>query len=119
MIKGGTKVAGGVSYGIDSNGVMQDVVFETMEGRYRYASVLVGLPAEQYKTKYAFRGYAVLEKGGTQIVLYGPVRASSIYELAELLLERQNYQPGTAPYEFLQKLIRDADALEAQKAAGE
>lgn len=119
MIKGGTKVAAGISYGRNANGTMQDVVFETKEGRYRYTSVLTGLPVEQYKTRYAFRGYAVLEKGGTQIVLYGPARASSIYELAELLLEKQSYQPGTAPYEFLQKLIRDADALEASKAAGE
>lgn len=119
MIKGGTKVAAGISYGRNANGTMQDVVFETKEGRYRYTSVLTGLPAEQYKTRYAFRGYAVLEKGGAQIVLYGPARSSSIYELAELLLEKQSYQPGTAPYEFLQKLIGDADALESSKAAGE
>lgn len=119
MIKGGAKVAEGISYGKNANGIMQDVVFETKEGRYRYTSVLTGLPVEQYKTRYAFRGYAVLEKGGTQIVLYGPARASSIYELADLLLKNQSYQPGTAPYEFLKKLIGDADALEATKAAGE
>ena len=119
MIKGGEKVAGGVSYGRNSDGTLRDVIFETKEGRYRYTSVLTGLPAEQYKTGYAFRGYAVLEKGGSQIVLYGPARSSSIYELANLLLENQSYQPGTAPYEFLQKLISDADALDASKAAGE
>ena len=119
MIKGGVKVAGGISYGRNSDGTLRDVIFETKEGRYRYTSVLTGLPAEQYKTGYAFRGYAVLEKGGSQIVLYGPARSSSIYELAKLLLEKQSYQPGTAPYEFLQKLIADADALEASKAAGE
>ena len=119
MIKGGVKVAGGISYGRNSDGTLQDVIFETKEGRYRYTSVLTGLPAEQYKTGYAFRGYAVLEKAGSQIVLYGPARSSSIYELAKLLLEKQSYQPGTAPYEFLQKLIADADALEASKAVGE
>ena len=62
-------MAGGISYGKDSNGNMQDVVFEIVDGRYRFTSVLVGIPVEQYKTEFAFRGYAVLEKNGVQITL--------------------------------------------------
>ena len=46
------------------------------------------------------------------MTVYGPVRASSIYTLAQLLLERGSYQPGTDAYKFLEKLISDADALE-------
>ena len=76
-----------------------------MDGRYRFTSVLVGLPVEQYKTEYAFRGYAVLSKNGKDVTVYGPVRASSIYTLAQLLLERGSYQPGTDAYKFLEKLI--------------
>ena len=112
MVKGGAKVTSGMSYGRDSSGNLKDVVFETVDGRYRFTSVLVGLPVEQYKTEYAFRGYAVLSKNGKDVTVYGPVRASSIYTLAQLLLERGSYQPGTDAYKFLEKLISDADALE-------
>lgn len=111
MIKGGSKVASGISYGKDADGTMKDVVFETVEGRYRFTSVLVGLPVEQYKTEFAFRGYAVLEKNGEQIILYGPVRANSIYTLAKRMLEQGGYQPGSSVHEFLKKLVGDADAL--------
>ena len=112
MIKGGTKVAAGMAYGTDSSGNHQDVIFETVGNRYRYTSVLVGMPPEQYKTEYAFRGYAVLEKDGKQVVIYGPVVAKSIYTLANQLLEQGNYAEGSSAYEFLQQLISDADDTE-------
>ena len=111
MIKGGAKVAGGISYGKDSSGNMQDVVFETVDGRYRYTSVLVGLPVEQYKIEYAFRGYIVLEKDGVETTLYGPVVARSIYNLAQQLLSQGSYPAGSAAETFLKKLVSDADAL--------
>lgn len=111
MIKDGEKVAGGLSYGKDSNGTMKDVVFETVDGRLRFTSVLVGLPPEQYKVEYAFRGYAILEKGGVQTILYGPPVAKSIYSLAKQLLDQGTYESGTEASQFLQKLISDADAL--------
>ena len=56
MIKGGEKVISGLAYGTDSNGAHQDSIYETVDGRYRYTSVLVGLPADQYKVDYALRG---------------------------------------------------------------
>lgn len=111
MIKGGEKVAGGISYGKDSSGKMQDVIFETVEGRYRYTSVLVGLPVEQYKTEFAFRGYIVLEKGGVETVIYGPAVARNIYSLAQQLLTQGSYPSGSDAEAFLKKLISDADAL--------
>ena len=40
-----------------------------MDGRYRFTSVLVKIPVEQYKTEFAFRGYAVLERNGTQVIV--------------------------------------------------
>ena len=110
MVKGGEKVAGGISYGTDGNGNRTDVVFEITEGRYRFTSVLVGIPVEQYKTEFAFRGYAVLEKNGEQIIVYGPAKARSIYELAKVLLGNGTYEQGSESYVFLQKLISDADA---------
>ena len=118
MVKGGTKVQSGMAYGTDENGSFTDVVYATVGGRYRYTSVLVGLPAAQYKTEFTFRGYLILEKDGTEITLYGPPRARSIYSLAEQFIAKGTYEPGSSAYEFLTKLITDADALE-EKAATE
>ena len=109
MVKGGAKVQSGMAYGADGNGGFTDVVYETVEGRYRYTSVLVGMPASQYKTAFAFRGYIILERYGKAVTLYGPPVARSIYSLAEQLLERGSYEPGSEAYEFLTNLIRDGD----------
>lgn len=111
MIKDGSKVQSGMAYGTDANGNYTDIVYETVDGRYRYTSVLVGMPAAQYKTEFAFRGYIILEKNGKAITLYGPPVAKSIYSLAEQLLERGSYEQGTGAYEFLVKLINDADEI--------
>ena len=70
---------------------------------------------EQYKTEFAFRGYAVLEKGGVQTTLYGPVVARSIYGLAGQLIQQGTYPEGSEADAFLRKLIGDADALVAQE----
>lgn len=109
MVKGGAKVQSGMAYGADGNGGFTDVVYETVDGRHRYTSVLVGMPAAQYKTEFAFRGYIILEKGGEQVILYGPPVARSIYSLAEQLLAKGSYEQGSAAYEFLVKLISDAE----------
>lgn len=110
MIRGGEKISTGIAYGTDENGVMKDIVFETVDGRYRYTSVLVGVPASVYKTEFAFRGYVTLEKDGKEITLYGPIRAKSIYALAQQFLDMGAYKPGSGAYDFLQQLITDADA---------
>lgn len=109
MIKGGEKISMGVAYGVDENGVMQDKVFETVDGRYRYTSVLVGLPTSRYKAEFAFRGYVTLEKNGKQVTLYGPIRAKSIFALAQQLLDMNAYKPGSDAYNFLQQLLTDAE----------
>lgn len=111
MVKGGEKVLEGMSYGVDEKGKLQDVIYETVDGRYRYTSVLVGMPSTQYKIEYAFRGYAVLEKDNQQIIIYGPAMARSIYSLAQQLLDSGSYSPESSAYQFLQQLINDADQL--------
>lgn len=114
MVKGGNKVLSGLSYGIDSNGKQQDVVYETVDGRYRFTSVLTGLPVEQYQTEYAFRGYIILEKNGVSYTFYGPAQARSIYNLAQQLLDKGIYQQGTDTYQFLKKIIDDADKISGE-----
>ena len=87
------------------------MIFETVEGRHRFTSVLVGIPVEQYKTEFAFRGYAVLEKHGVETIVYGPVVARSIYSLAQQLIGQGVYENGSEADAFLKKLVGDADAL--------
>ncbi|MGN0168560.1 MAG: N-acetylglucosaminidase [Acetatifactor sp.] len=116
MVKGGDKVLSGLSYGKDSSGKQQDVVYETVDGRYRFTSVLTGLPVEQYQTEYAFRGYIILEKNGVSYTFYGPAQARSIYNLAQQLLDKGIYQQGTDTYQFLKKIIDDADKISGEAA---
>ncbi len=111
MIRNGQKVITSMAYGMQSNGTLYDYVFDTVSGRYVYTSVLVGLPVAQYKTQFSFRGYAVLSKGGTDTVVYGPVMNNSIYDLSRRLVNAGSYSPGSASGMFLQKIINDADGL--------
>lgn len=110
MVKGGEKVLSGMAYGIGNDGTLTNKIFEIAENRYRYTSVLVDLPAEQYKQEYAFRGYMVLEKDGVEKTVYGPIVAKSIYSLAQQVLDANIYESGSEADAFLHKLITDADA---------
>lgn len=114
LIKGGEKVLSGLSYGINENGVLEDKIYETVDGRYRFTSVLVGLPAAQYKTEFAFRGYIVLTKNGQDITLYGPTVWRSIYTLAQQVLELGQYAEGSEADQFLRQLISDADSIQTE-----
>ena len=114
MVKGGQKVLSGLSYGYNNSGALEDVVYETVDGRNRYTSVLVGMPATQYKVEYAFRGYIILNKNGQDVTIYGPAVGKSIYSLAEQLLSSGKYEEGSSAQEFLKQLIADGDAASAQ-----
>lgn len=104
------KVASGLSYGKDAEGNPVDKVLEQVDGRDRFASVLVGLPVSQYKTEFAFRSYIILSKEGEELVLYGPQNARSIYGLAKQVIEAGAYPEGSSSDVFLKQLIADADA---------
>lgn len=109
MVVGGQKVLQGMAYGTDASGTFKDSIYETVDNRYRYTSVLVGMPASQYKVDYAFRGYATLTKDGRDITIYGPTVAKNIYSLAEQLLRMKIYEEGSDANLYLRKLIQDAD----------
>ncbi|MDE5746447.1 MAG: hypothetical protein K2I21_02580 [Acetatifactor sp.] len=111
MVLGGQKISKGVSYGTDNNGQHVDTIYEKVDNRYRYTAVLVGLPADQYKTEFAFRGYMTLTKDGQDITLYGPIVARNIYYLSQQSLNMGLYPEGSEAAIFLQQLIDDADAL--------
>lgn len=109
--KGGEKVVFGMAYGIDANGNRKDAVFRTIDGRYHFTSVLTGLPVEQYKTQFAFCGYIILVKNGREHVIYGPPVNRSIYDMATGILARGDYETGTDAYNYLAKIIADADGV--------
>lgn len=109
MVVGGQKVLQGMAYGTDASGTFKDSIYETVDNRYRYTSVLVGMPASQYKVDYAFRGYVTLTKDGRDITIYGPTVAKNIYSLAEQLLQMKIYEEGSDADLYLRKLIQDAD----------
>lgn len=109
LVKGGEKVLSGMSYGRNANGILEDKIYETISGRHRFTSVLVGLPANQYKTEYAFRGYIILAKDNSEVTLYGPTVWKSIYSLANQVLSSGQYEKNSSADLFLRKLIEDAD----------
>ena len=115
LVKGGEKVLSGLSYGVNEAGETEDKVYETVDGRNRFTSVLVGLPVSQYQTEFAFRGYIILYKQGQDIILYGPAVWRSIYTLSEQVLALGQYEEGSDADVFLKKLISDADAWEMEQ----
>lgn len=107
FIKGGDKVGYGRSYWTE-NGKRNDNIVETVSGRYRFASVLVNLPAAQYNTEFAFRSYIILTKGDRTITLYGPAVAKSIAALANQLNDINMYKDGTSADLFVKKIIGES-----------
>lgn len=118
MVLHGEKTMTGMSFG-EKNGETIDNVYDIAQNINIYTGVLVGLPVSEYKTVFACRAYAVLEKNGNQVVLYGPIRTRSIYNVADNYLKKNTYADGTPEKAFLEKLIADADAYAAEQAAKE
>lgn len=108
LVKGGKGVLTGMSYGTDAKGQKLDMVYETVEGRQRFTSVLVGLPNAQYNTVYAFRAYAVLEKNGVESVVYGPIMSRSMTALAQRILEDGVYEKDSPEDAYLRGILEDA-----------
>lgn len=105
FIKGGEKVGGGRSYWTE-NGVVNDRIFETVEGRYRFASVVTKLPEQQYATELAFRSYAVLQSAdGEQLIIYGPPVARSIYTVAKQVLAAGEFKQGSSGYNYVKSIV--------------
>lgn len=108
LVRDGEGVMTGMSYGTDAQGNKLDMVYETVSGRVRFTSVLVGLPVTSYNTEYSFRGYVVLQKDGKETVIYGPVRTRSMVGLASQVLDSGTYEKGSAEDLFLRQLLEDA-----------
>lgn len=113
LLKGREKVQGRVVYGLDDQGVFNNIYYKEIDGKFQYTMVLIKLPTNRFKTEFYFRGYITLEKGGQDYVFYGPIVSRSIYSLATYFVSGNSYAQDSEEYQFLQKLIADADALDA------
>lgn len=106
FVKGGEGVLAGMAYGKDTQGQQMDIVYETVDGRERFTSVLVGIPTSSYNKKYRFRSYAVLSKNGKESIVYGPIVSNSMKDLAERVIKDYTEDPDA--YNYLQKIIEEA-----------
>ncbi len=110
LIKGGTKTTFGRAYWKEGN-KLNDLIFETVDGRHRFTSVLIGIPVKNYKTEFAFRGYITLTCNGENYTIYGPVVSRSIYGVSKQVIASGQFSSSSAAYKFLKKIISDADGL--------
>lgn len=104
FVKLGRKTAGGRSYWREGS-TINDKIFEIVSGRIRFASVLTGLPAAQYNTEFAFRGYIILENNGDRYIIYGMPVHRSVYTVAKQIQAKGEFQTGSSGYNFIQGII--------------
>ena len=104
MVYGSNKLGGGKTYGI-INGKFSDKVIRRVNGRDQFANVLTKLHPERYNTSYIFRAYAVMEKDGSSVVIYGPEMSRSMYTVCKQILNRGDFKPGTSGYKFLKNIV--------------
>lgn len=104
MVYGSNKLGGGKTYGV-INGKFSDKVIRRVNGRDQFANVLTKLPPERYNTSYIFRAYAVMEKDGSSVVIYGPEMSRSMYTVCKQILNRGDFKPRTSGYKFLKNIV--------------
>lgn len=104
MVYGSNKLQGGRTY-YTENGKVFNKVIRTVNGRDYFANVLTKLPPQRYDTAYVFRPYAVMENGGSRVVIYGPEMSRSMYTVCKQILNRGDFKPGTSGYQFLKNIV--------------
>ena len=104
FVRGSGLTVSGRAYWTE-DGVLNDRVVETVNGRLRFASVLINIPDERLAEDFPFRAYIVLSNGTDTLTLYGPPRRSSIYNIAKIYMERGNYATDSEEWVFLNRII--------------
>ncbi len=84
----------------------KDPIYDSVGGRMQYTNVLVGFGLNQCNDDIAMRPYMILEDAeGSEITLYGGIVERSIGYIASEIQKKYLYAPGSAEYEYLQKII--------------
>lgn len=106
FVLGEDKVRSGRSYWTE-NGVVNDRILETVDGRYRFASVIINIPQEQYASEIAFRAYAILrDAAGNEAIVYGPYVTRSVYYVAKQVDAAGEFAPGSGGHQYIQGILQ-------------
>lgn len=108
FVKGGTKVGGGRAYWSEK-GRVTDLIYERVSGRLRFTSVLIDLAPDMYSVELAFRGYVILDRGGEQLIIYGPPVSRSVYQVAQQVMSAREFPAGSAGYRFVESIIKSVE----------
>lgn len=101
LVLGGKKTAGTLAFR-KSSGL--DISQGVLDSRVRFAGVMTGIPADQYRTDMVFRSYFVLEKNGKEVVVYGPEKVQSMCGLAQAILDKAVFAKDSEEDELLRKM---------------
>ena len=104
FVRGSGLTVSGRAYWTE-DGVLNDRVVETVNGRLRFASVLINIPDERLAEDFPFRAYIVLSNGTDTLTLYGPPMRRSIYRVAKNLMEKGAYTNDSEEGIFLNRII--------------
>jgi hypothetical protein len=109
LVYNGAYVQGAVDFKVNPDGTTSEILFSSDGGRNWFTGLLINIPTKWYKTNFAFRSYIILEKDGTEYIIYQLPQSRSLYYVAKQYLDRNMYESGTEEYEYLQQIIADAE----------
>jgi M6 family metalloprotease-like protein len=109
LVYNGTNVRGTVDFKVNEDGTTSEILYVSENGNDYFTGLLVGIPKSQYKTDVAFRSYIILEKDGTEYIIYQLPQTRSLYYVSKQYLDKNMYASGTEEYEYLQQIIADAE----------
>jgi hypothetical protein len=109
LVYNGAYVQGTVDFKVNSDGTKSEILFSSENGRDWFTGLLINIPTKWYKTNFAFRSYVILEKNGTQYIIYQLPKSRSLYDIANQYLDNNMYASGSAEYNYLKKIIADAN----------
>ncbi len=108
LVLNGNSVLQGKTYYLD-NGTIKDSVFETIDGRARFANVVTDLKENMYGQNITFRAYGIFTKDQNRYVIYGPSVSRSIYTVANQVKKSGEFKEGSDPYKYIQNIIDKVD----------
>jgi M6 family metalloprotease-like protein len=109
LVYNGEKVIGTVDFKVNSDGTTSEILFTSANGRDYFTGLLKQIPKAGYKTNIVFRSYVILEKNGTQYIIYQMPVSRSLYYVCKQYMDNNRYASGTAEYAYIQQIITDAE----------
>lgn len=102
FVKDSTSTSIGKAYWTE-DGKTNDLIFSITGDQLNFTTVLYGFANDQLNVNYPFRGYVILTDGTSNVTIYGPQMARSIYYVAKAYLGI--YQEGTSEYNYVKNIV--------------